>query len=287
MIRTGAELEEKLELTWEVDFGNPGVDNADDNPLARATDRLFRLGKPFTRLGKCFFREPAGIVRWLGIFVHSAGDRTLFFPGDAAPNAHVRAVEHKADRWNRPFQIDHLSLEPDRQSWHLTSGQSKDHLGKLATEKLDSERTFWFGMSVAPENLRAVKNTTRVIVDTPASDTDRRADVFRQSREGAIFQMMTLNSDHPQIPPDGFLHFSVIVGSPGFPTGSGQVLGLPHGGPFLSAPPSAPNERIPVRLYRLVLSESIELEITVSAHAGKLSTNVAYSCAQSGTQATK
>ncbi|WP_154662512.1 hypothetical protein [Solimonas flava] len=280
-------MKDKLELTWEVDFGNPGVDDANDNPLARATDRLFRLGKPFTRLGKCFFMEPAGIVRWLGIFVHSAGDRTLFFPGDAAPNDYIRAVEHKSDRWNQPFQIDHLSLEPDWQSWHLTSGQSKEHLGKLATHKLDSERTFWFGMSVAAENLRVVKNTTRVIADTPVSDTDRRAEVFKQSREGAIFQMMTLNSGHQQIPPEGFLHFSVIVGSPGFPIGSGEILGLPHGGPFLAKPPLPPSEKVPSRLYRLVLSESVELEITVSAHAGPLSTNVVYSCAQSGTQAAK
>lgn len=221
--------------------------------------------------------EPEGIVRWLGIFVHSAGDRVLFFPGDAAPNTHVRAVEHNSDRWNQPFKIDHLSLEPDWQSWHLTSPQSRDHLGKLATEKLDSERTFWFAMSVAADNLRLARNTTRVVADTPTGDTNRRTAVFQQSRKGAIFQMMTLHTDHQKIPTNGFLHFSVVVGPPGFPVGNGDVLGLPHGGPFLARPQLSQGVKVPLRLYRLALSESVELEITVSAHAGPLSTNVVYS----------
>tara|TARA_R110000868_G_scaffold234868_1_gene488528 strand:- start:3724 stop:4554 length:831 start_codon:yes stop_codon:yes gene_type:complete len=275
-------LIERLELTWEADFGNPGVDEAADNPLARATDRLFRLGKPFPHLGKCFFKEPEGIVRWLGVFVHSAGDRVLFFPGDAAPNAHVRAVEHSSDRWSQPFQIDHLSLERDWKSWHLTSPQSKDHLGKLATEKLDSERTFWFAMSIASENLRLARNTTRVIADMPAGNADRRAAIFQQSREGAIFQMMTLNTDQQKIPTDSFLHISVVVGRPGFPIVNGNVLGLPHGGPFLDQSHLLQGVKIPLRLYRLTLSEFVELEITVSTHAGRLNTNVVYSCRQSG-----
>jgi hypothetical protein len=111
---------DSLELIWKMEGVLAGLDDAIDNPLARVTDRLFRLGRPFSRLTKGFFVGPDGICRWLGIFVHSAGDRLLFFPGFAEPQSYVRAYTGDVPRWNQLFQIDHLSLEPDRQSWHIT-----------------------------------------------------------------------------------------------------------------------------------------------------------------------
>ena len=60
---------ETLELAFEVDGARPGTDRCADNPLARATDCLFRQGRPFSRLSKCFFRGIDGRLRWLGIFV--------------------------------------------------------------------------------------------------------------------------------------------------------------------------------------------------------------------------
>lgn len=273
---------EQLVLTWETEYGMPGVDAGNENPLARATDSLFRFGRPFSRLGKCFFVEPGGLLRWLGIFVHSAGDRILFFPGVAALSGHVVAVENQTQRWNQAFQIDHLSLEPDRRSWHFTEPQSRDHLGKLATSKLDACRTFWFSMSVAPENLRLLWQETKVVAETPSRDIERRTEIFRQSREGMTFQLLSLNTLSQSIPSPGFLHFSVVVGPPGFPAGNYPVLGLPHGGPFLPLPPPKANNQIPFRAYRLALSDTVHIEIMVSAQPGHLLKNVVYSCAASG-----
>jgi hypothetical protein len=273
---------EQLELTWAVELGKTGVDDASDNPLARATDRLFRLGKPFLRLGKCFFLGTDGTIRWLGIFVHSAGDRLLFFPGLTTLFAHVTAYEHRQQKWKRPFQIDHLSLEPNRRTWHLTSPQSKDHLGKLATHQLDENRTFWFSMSVSLEDdLRPLLRETRVVAATPAQDTDRRAGVVQKSLEGAVFPLVKLNSSSPSVPEPGFLHFCIVAGPKGFAPVNEQIFGLPYGGPFSDLPASRAHDPTPVRIHRLELSDSIDLEVMASAHPGRLKTNVVYSCAAS------
>ena len=101
---------ETLELAFEVDGARPGTDRCADNPLARATDCLFRQGRPFFRLSKCFFRGIDGRLRWLGIFVHSAGNRIIFFPGFAQLHKEVVGYRDDVLAWDRPFQIDHLSL---------------------------------------------------------------------------------------------------------------------------------------------------------------------------------
>jgi len=71
---------DELAITWQSEFGVPGVDADPLNPLARALDRLLSDGQPFSRLALCFFAEgdiDSGDIRdprWFGAFVHSAGE---------------------------------------------------------------------------------------------------------------------------------------------------------------------------------------------------------------------
>lgn len=262
-----------LQLTWQMDGCTPGVDASTENPLARATDCLFCLGRPFSRLNKCFFVGADGTMRWLGIFVHSAGDRLLFFPGFAQPQTQVLAHCESGVRWDQPFQIDHLSLESDRRTWHLTAPKSIDHLGRLPTRKLGADRLHWFSMSAADAaHLRVVREETRVLAPTPPQDVDRRVQIFKGARENATFQIVRLNSDFPSLVEPTFLHFSVVVGPRGFSSPQNELLGLPQGSPFL--PSTRPIEAIqaPIRLHRVLLSDNIELEITAANLPGDLQT---------------
>ena len=267
-----------LELTWRMDGCSPGIDNSPDNPLARATDRLFRLGRPFFRLNKCFFREPDGTIRWFGIFVHSAGGRLLFFPGFGEVHTHLLGYEADVPRWNQPFNLDHLTLEPDRKTWHVTSPNSADHLGKLYTRELGSGRAHWFSMSTASASeLRLARESTQVSALTPARDVTRRTEVFRSAREGAMFQLLQLNTEvqpHPQGP--AFLHFSVLVGPIGFPPLENEILGLPHGGPFLPDTFGPQPVQAPIRVHRVQLSNKVELEITATCLPGQLKSQVVF-----------
>jgi hypothetical protein len=266
-----------LEIAWRMEGCAPGVDSSRDNPLARATECLFRLGQPFSRLSKCFFCGPDGVTRWLGIFVHSAGDRLLFFPGFAEEHTQVLAYSESVIRWNQPFHFDHLSLEPDRRTWHLTTPQSKHHLGKLYTRQLGDDRVHWFSMSAAaPSQLRVVREETRASAPTPPQDVDRRAQVFRNARESAIFQIVGLNTEHPSPRAPAFLHFSVVVGPKGFISPENELLGLPYGSPFLPSVTAPDSARAPIRIHRILLSDDIELEITASSHPGQLQTDALF-----------
>jgi hypothetical protein len=266
-----------LELTWRMEGCAPGVDQSRDNPLARATERLFRLGRPFTRLSKCFFCGPDGVMRWLGIFVHSAGDRLLFFPGFAEEHTQILAYCESVIRWNQPFHLDHLTLEPDRRTWHLTTPKSKHHLGQLYTRQLGGDRVHWFSMSAAAlSHLRVVREETRASAPTPPQDVDRRAQVFRNARENAIFQLVRLNTEHPSPSAPAFLHFSVVVGPKGFISPENELIGLPHGGPFLPSVATPDSVTAPIRIHRVLLSDEIELEVTASSLPGQLQTHVLF-----------
>lgn len=267
-----------LQLTWKMEGCTPGVDDSADNPLARAVDRLFRDGKPFKRLNKCFYCGPDSVFRWLGVFVHSAGDRVLFFPGFSDPQSHVLAYDERALRWNQAFQIDHLSLESDGKTWHLTAPKSASHLGRLNAVQLPSGGTHWFSMSVAtPENLRIVRNETLVMAPSPPQDSERRIEEFRKVREGAVFQIVGLNTEHPVTGEPTFLHFSVLVGSPGFPASEDLLLALPYGSPFLPESPVEWSGTAPIRMHRVLVSESVELLVTASALPGRLQTPLLFS----------
>lgn len=267
-----------LEVTWRMDGCALGTDDSHDNPIARATDCLFRLGRPFNRLNKCFFIGEDGITRWMGIFVHSAGDRILFFPGFAQPVNHVLGFDRDVRRWDQAFEIDHLSLESDRRTWHLTSPKSTEHFGRFPTLQLDSDRLHWFSMSASNQkNLRIVRQETRIFVPTPPQDFVRRADLFHRARDGAIFQFVRLNTEHTAPPEPSFLHFSVVVGPTGFRSPENEILGLPSNTPFLITVPAGAQIIAPIRTHRILLSPDIELEITVAAIPGDLKTPLLFS----------
>ena len=214
---------ETLELAFEVDGARPGTDRCADNPLARATDCLFRQGRPFSRLSKCFFRGIDGRLRWLGIFVHSAGNRIIFFPGFAQLHKEVVGYRDDVLAWDRPFQIDHLSLESDWLDWHFTEPRSADHIGNFRTLPLGLGVVHWFSMSVqTQDDLRVLRRRTLVSAPTPARDVERRTEVFLRAIDGSLAGM-------------------------------------------------------PIRIHRVALSGTIELEITASLLPGQLQNRFVFS----------
>lgn len=266
-------------LTWSMkgDAITPGVDESPDNPLARATQSLFLEGKPFARINKCFFLDSDGKMRWLGIFIHSAGNRIIFFPGVTELHQHVTAYNGDELRWDQGFKIDHLSLESDRRSWHFTEPRSVAHLGKMYTQQLSSDVFHWFSMSVkSNHDLRLVRKETKVSAAAPSRDTDRRIGLFKTSREDAKFQIIRMHEGSTP-PQPSFLHFSVTVGPPGFPSNSPKILGSPYGSPLIKESPSELTDDIPSRVHRILLSSEVELEVVSSVMIGNLQNKIVYS----------
>ncbi len=268
----------RLEVTWRLPLGAEGKDEALDNPLSRATASLFNRGRPSQRISQCYFRGADAVLRWLGIFVHSQGDRVLFFPGFKAPHEYVVGNSHSKE-WNKPFVIDHLSLEPDWDTWHLTSPCSVEHLGKLKTRPLENGCIHWFSASVeSSDELRVLRKETVVSTEVSEADVDRRANIFQAMSENAVVQIVELNSQYALNAVPNFLHFSVLVGPPGFESPPSQLLGLPYGGQLASSKPADWDGQAPVRVHRVSLSKCIDLEIIASHHPGELKMPVVFGC---------
>jgi hypothetical protein len=165
------EVNQKLEL--DLALGLPGIDDDPINPLARALDRISREGKPLRKLGTVMLELPIDgklYPFWFGTFVFSAGSRLCFFPGYAKPLGRLVRYQGKQKVGDTQTVIDHVTLEKDRESWHMTTHGSKDHFTGTTSLPLAGETVLWFGMSVAyPYALHAVRQKTNLQWKVPCS----------------------------------------------------------------------------------------------------------------------
>ena len=110
--------------------GAEGIDNDPNTPIARAVERLLWEGKPYKTVQFCYLKVGKSLLRWIGVFVGSVGNRIIFFPGHDFYPDHIKTSRNESAYKKQAFSIDHISLEKDFEHWHLTSKAStKQHLG--------------------------------------------------------------------------------------------------------------------------------------------------------------
>lgn len=272
-----------IELSWQLDGGLPGVDNDPDNPLSRAARSPLENGRTHLNLSLCFFndaeegQEEGNLnLRWFGAFVLSSRGRLIFFPGfnfnptwiEVARQVHQKRYE---------IQIDHITLEKNYNRWHYTSAGSEKHLGSGLTTDLGENRFLWFGLSIAESRvLRPVRQETVFHVKVPSSDSERRTNVFMASREGAVFNIISPHKDAQKRFDTGFLHFGLIIGPPGFPEYTGPNFGIPFKSPFLKEALPSPLTNVPMRLHRISIGSTVDIEIVVFWLPGSLKEKVTF-----------
>lgn len=212
------------------------------------------------------------LLRWLGVFVWSAGERLLFFPGFATSPIGIRhflGESRQAVVDDPAFTVDHVTLDPDRTFSHVTSQLRGHKRSRGRTSPLGEGRLLWFGMSVARETeLRELKMETLVTAHVPASKNQRRADAFMQradafmqARDGAEFSYVQLHPEAQMRFSEGFLHFTFIIGPTGFPDYDGYNLAFPFGPPLLPEPSPNALERLPLYTTRLSLGSVLDIQI--------------------------
>jgi len=101
---------DKIQLIWKMDYGVPGCDADTSTPLSRAISQLFKEGKPFLNLCMCFFKDTSAALRWLGVFVQSAGNRLIYFPGFINDVSLTTLIKYKDFRASLCNGINHLIL---------------------------------------------------------------------------------------------------------------------------------------------------------------------------------
>jgi hypothetical protein len=273
-----------LKITWKMVLGSEGEDSDPANPFSRSLNRLLDDGQPFKRLTKCFWAQMPLAERlqklwWFGVFILSEGNRVIYFPGLKETKQHVQGYRGNDLKWDKEFDVDHISLEKDYLSWHITSRKSKDHLGSPTphTADLGEGRRLWFGMSIADFSvLWPLSRETTVIAKSPSSDVKRRAKILMDAREGAQFQIIEPHPEADKIFPNGFFHVSVILGPSNFKQYEGQNHGFPVGSPFLTSPLPESVSNSPVRYHRVLLSNNLEMQITTAKLPGSLRVPVTF-----------
>ncbi|MFC1680361.1 hypothetical protein ACFL1S_00995 [Pseudomonadota bacterium] len=263
-------------IAWNMDAGAPGTDKDTENPLSRSMRHLFRTGKPFSEIRLCFFDDGTSTtsvveaMRWFGVFVETSSNRIVYFPGIEKKYDRIQGIHGKSLQWDQAFDFDHITLEKNGYKWHVTSPESKYHLGSPRTLPLEKGRYLWFGMSVADPNiLRSSHMQTHAVFECPPSDTRRRLDTVKTARDKATFNIISLNTENKLTHDNHFLHFGVIVGSKGFDLYKGGELGFPVGSPFLQEPLPARLDSLAVRHHRIQFS-NFDLQITSCLLPGSL-----------------
>lgn len=232
-------VNQKLEL--DLPFGQDGIDESPINPVARALDRIIREGKPLRKLGTAIVDLPVNgkvLPFWFGAFVFSDGDRLVFFPGYAKLLG--RLVRFKGGKQIGDDQtvIDHVTLEKDRSSWHMTTHASADHFTGAKSLPVSGETILWFGMTIAsPLALHPLSKRTVLRWKVPGSHAKRRHENIMQSLHDVEHMRLGLVDDSLETPPDEhYFHFAVNVGNPDMTTTANVELGFPYGSPFVEPP---------------------------------------------------
>lgn len=273
-----------LEIVWTMPYGREGVDNGPLNPLKRALSPIFLNGQPFQRLVLCFFHEQSlpnsDAYRWFGAFVLSAGHRVIFFPGNNIPsdpkNYTLAMARGNGIMSNEAYCFDHVTLERDWSSFHVTDYKGRNQRGGPRTLNLGDGRRLWFGMSVKSIDWLRVAGTKTVVSGlVPASDYERRRDAILSSRDGAQFPIMRLHEQADKTFEEGFYHFAVIVGPIGFQDYLGRDLALPFDAPFYAGT-KRDFMNIPMRSHRFSIGETLDLQIVSSWLPGKISTPLGF-----------
>jgi hypothetical protein len=262
--------------------GEEGIDADPSNPLARATHRLLNEGQPLKRIHVSFFNPGSGLgLRWVGAFVWSAGERLVFFPGFVAPIDVVSlASSSEPTPVDRGFNVDHITLEKDLRTWHITTqGMNRKRLGGYMTQNLGAGRAFWCGMHVrSPECLRLLKRDTVVTTQVPPSDKTRRGKILQAAFEEAPHSCATID-EKTRITQPNFIYIGLIVGPADFEHVFEQpklILGLPRDLPFVQSRKSRPEEQFGLSLGRAKLNAPLEIDIVTALVPGTMTVPMAF-----------
>jgi len=195
------------------DFGKGRAQNS-DSALVRPFGVLIDEAKPIGRINYLFYRSTRSFV--FGALCFTPGRRLLFFPGLVvrSPRWYNKGQETLYPPTERKSVIDHLTLEPDFESYHATmrdSASTKSYLVTYKTRKIVDNLTCWFGLSLQSEKvLEECPERIEFRFRSPPQDSKRRVDIVMQSREDAIFHIVELPPGSKWVP-DCFLHFDFLV----------------------------------------------------------------------------
>lgn len=276
-----------ISLQVDLPNGKDGFDRNPKNPLSRAYAALLEKGRPHLSHTLCYLNSEDDSnsaptdLRWFGVFLHSAGERILFFPGLAVPIDWVETAHGSASPTRHSLQLDHISAEPIRQRWHFTGIDSVTHVAAGRTpEHPGSGSYFWFGISLSnAQSFLPVYKHTLVVHTAPQADLARRRNELSRLQSSASYARVNCDTQLRLAPEESFLHIGVLFTKKSRPVYRGMEWLVPDGSPYVSPP--LPQE-VPqaVRNHQIPLSTEWDVSVGTIVLPGKLSVAAAFTGAE-------
>lgn len=143
----------KENLSAIIDFELPiGEGDAEDllseSALAGPFRKLFNEGKPIGTINYVFF-EHGQRHYVLGSLCYTPAKRILFFPAFNKRNlAWYTTDKGRYDARNMNAIIEHFTLEPKLDDWHIKVRKDSNRLPSKHTRKFEDDIIFWFAIGL-------------------------------------------------------------------------------------------------------------------------------------------
>jgi len=227
-----------ISLQLENGSGDLRGAEAAKSALFRPFRQIVEDGKPIGKLTYVFFDNQRGQHFVLGSLVRTPGSRLLFFPGvkGRRVNWHSRDNRITPVVTNPSETLDHITLESDLGTWHVTilsEGKKETRLPRMPSYTVDKNLVFWFGMSIRKaECLEPTPASIQLSMGSTSADMERRIAIIYDSRDKAVFRITQLPTDAPMTGEE-FISFEFFVDKTGWAF-TNNAMGGPGGTSLLS-----------------------------------------------------
>lgn len=146
----------------------------------------------------------------LGCICHTKGNKILFYP--SFPTSYLTKFKdrNKPERHIENITIDHFSLEPSFEKWHIT--HLDGHFKNLKTHKIDDNIIHWFSMSIDSKvELEQVYQLNTFAYCCKVSDAERRIQDIASAVKNYGQDLITAPISDKYDKDNSFYHFDFYI----------------------------------------------------------------------------
>lgn len=180
----------------------------------------------------------AEYIKILGCICYTKGKQILFYPAYTSDFFKVFKDRNKPIKHEKNISVDHYTLEPSFENWHITYSKRHYRRKLLKTRKIDGSLINWFGISINSEvKFEQVYQNNAFAYTTKVTDAERRIQDIVASLEHKKEYLITAPIIDENSNKELFYHFEFYI----------QIdLSIPSKKPGIIALPNQENLQIPI-----------------------------------------